>query len=105
MAWSNSNYSNVASATTQPAPVTQLGTPTGLTATAVVPLQTDTTAKVNLAWVSGSGGNEISFGIEQATVSTGPFTQIATAARLSTTYQVGNLAFSTSYYFRVRALA
>ena len=105
MAFSNSNYSNTASVTTAPAPDVQLAAPSTLTATELTPAQTDTTAKVQLNWISNSGGNESGFGVEKASWSAGPWSQVAVAPKNAVNYIATGLPFSTLTFWRVRALA
>lgn len=77
-------------------PVT--GAPTSLAATAV------DDSSINLTWVDGAT-DENRFEIERASYSgtCGTFSQVATAARNSTSARVGGLSGATAYCFRVRA--
>ncbi len=86
-----SDYSNTASATTQPAPAA----PTNLAATAV------SSAQVNLSWVDNAT-NEAGFKVERSTDGVN-FTQIAMPTANVTTYAATGLAPGTTYTFRVRA--
>jgi Glycoside hydrolase family 44 len=67
--------------------------PTGLTATAG-------TAKVALAWTASAGAT--SYNIKRATVSGGPYAQLATSATNS--YPDSAVAAGTAYYYVVSAL-
>ncbi len=88
---SHSGFSNVASATTQPAPAA----PTNLTATAVA------SSRINLAWADNAT-NEAGFKVERSTDGVN-FSQIAILLANTTSYANNNLPASTSYTYRVRA--
>ncbi|MCX7887833.1 MAG: chitobiase/beta-hexosaminidase C-terminal domain-containing protein, partial [Verrucomicrobiae bacterium] len=78
-----------------PAP-TAPAAPSGLTATAV------SSNQINLAWTDNST-NETGFKIEQATSSSGPWTQVATVGANVTSYSNTGLGCGMLYYYRVRA--
>ena len=59
-------------------------------------------AQLQLTWVDNSN-NETGFKIERSTVTTGPFSQIATVGANVTSYIDANLANGTTYCYRVRA--
>ena len=86
-----SEFSNVASATTQATPTA----PSNLAATAI------SSSKVNLTWTDNASG-ETGFKIERSTDGT-TFTALASLLANTTSYQAGNLNASTTYHFRVRA--
>jgi subtilisin family serine protease len=86
-----SAYSNVAMATTQPAPAT----PTNLTATAV------SSSRINLAWTDNAT-NEIGFKIERS-FDGASFTQVGVVAANVQSFSHLNLAASTTHFYRVRA--
>ena len=88
----NSAYSNVASATTLPAPP---NTPANLIATA------SSNTKIDLIW--NNVANEDSFKIERGLSVSGPFTHIANNPANDTTYCDTGLLGSTIYFYRVRA--
>jgi GH25 family lysozyme M1 (1,4-beta-N-acetylmuramidase) len=71
--------------------------PSGLTATAV------SASQINLAWTDNSA-NENNFVVSRSTVAGGPYTDIATVAANSTSYNNTGLAASTTYYYVVRAI-
>ena len=87
-----SSFSNEANATTQAAAT--LGTPSGLTATAV------SSTQINLAWNDVTG--ETSFLIERK-IGAGAYSQIGTTGANVTTYQDASLNANTTYTYRVRA--
>ncbi|MGI6295663.1 MAG: fibronectin type III domain-containing protein [Armatimonadota bacterium] len=89
----NSNYSNVADATTEK--TADRSSPSGLTATAV------STKQIDLAWTGIA--NVIGYSVERAACADGPYTKIAFVAASSTTYCNLGLAASTTYYYRVYA--
>ncbi len=89
----NSNYSNVADATTEKA--ADKSSPSGLTATAV------STKQIDLAWTGTA--NIIGYSVERAASADGPYTKIAFVAASTTTYSNLGLAASTTYYYRVYA--
>src|SRR5204863_762000 len=70
--------------------------PSGLTATAV------STSQINLAWTDNSN-NETNFIVARSTTSGGPYTDIATLAANTTSYNNTGLAANTTYYYVVRA--
>ena len=70
--------------------------PSGLNATAV------SSSQINLAWTDNST-NETGFILARATVSGGPYADIAILAANSTSYANTSLAASTTYYYVVRA--
>ena len=89
-----SGYSSPASAT--PTAVTQPsvpGAPTGLMATAG-------NAQVALVWTATSGAS--SYQIQRATVSGGPYTQVATSTTAG--YTNTGLTNGTTYYFKVASV-
>ncbi|MBI1886074.1 MAG: S8 family serine peptidase [Chloroflexi bacterium] len=87
----SSDYSNVAVATTQPAPTA----PSNLTATAV------STSRINLTWTDNAT-NEAGFKLERSTDGVS-FSQIAILTANTTSYSNVNLAAGTTYYYRIRA--
>ncbi|CAG0942222.1 endoglucanase [Candidatus Brocadiaceae bacterium] len=88
----NSNYSNIASATTlQTIPAA----PGNLTATALKK------AKISLNWADNSS-NETGFSIERSTSSV-PWTQIATVGTNATTYTDSKLTAGITYSYRIRS--
>jgi len=87
----NSDYSNTASATTQPAPAA----PSNLIATAV------SSSRINLTW-KDNATNEAGFRIERSTDGVN-FTQIGLVSANATSYAATNLSAATAYTFRVRA--
>jgi hypothetical protein len=91
----NSNYSNIASATTTPAPP---GAPSGLTATTI------SSTQINLSWTDNAT-NEDGFRIERCTgAGCTTFVEIATVGVNATTYQnTTGLSASTTYSYQVRA--
>jgi subtilisin family serine protease len=92
----DSEYSNVAAATTAAPPVAPAA-PTGLTATAAGQTQ------INLAWTDNSN-NEDRFKIERCTgAGCSNFAQIATVGPNVTTYDNTGLSPGTSYSYRVLA--
>lgn len=92
----DSDYSNPASATTQPDP-TPPAAPSGLTATAV------SSSQINLVWMDNSS-DETGFKIERCTgADCTSFAQIATTGANITSFSNTGLAASTSYSYRVRA--
>src|ERR1051325_867504 len=88
----NSDYSNIASATTKDVPP---GAPSGLTATAV------SNDQINLAWSQGSG-SEDGFKIERSADGVN-FTQITTVGINVSSYSNTGLLGNTRYYYRVRS--
>jgi titin len=89
----NSDYSNVANATTLPdLPLA----PSDLTALAVG------SNKINLAWTDNSN-NESGFKIERKLSTAITFNQVATVSANATSYQSTGLTPNTIYVFRVRA--
>lgn len=92
----DSNYSNVAFATTQAAPVIPPAAPTGLIATAA------SSSVINLIWTDNSN-NEIEFWIERSINNNVNFVQIATVAAGVSSYSNIGLTANTTYFYRVRA--
>jgi hypothetical protein len=90
----NSSYSNNANATTASASAPTA--PSNLTATAA------STSQINLSWTDNSN-NETGFRIERSPDGSTGWTEIATPAANTTTYQNTGLTASTTYYYRVRA--
>jgi hypothetical protein len=88
----NSNYSNIASATTSQ---TIPAAPDNLTATALKKL------KISLNWTDNSS-NETGFKIERST-SSAPWAQIATVGTNITTYTDSKLKAGTTYSYRIRS--
>lgn len=70
--------------------------PSGLSATAV------SVSQINLAWTDNSA-NENNFIVARSTVSGGSYSDIATLAANTTTYNNTGLAAATTYYYRVRS--
>jgi len=91
----NSSYSNEAFATTGSLP-SDLVAPTNLIATV------NASTQINLTW-SDNSINENGFKIERKIGSTGAWSLISTVSAGTVTYLNTNLAFNTSYYYRVRA--
>jgi len=91
----SSNYTAVATATTQ-TPPSAPSAPSAFTATAT------STAQINLAWTDNSS-NETGFKIERSTTSNGTYTLVTTTAANATSYSNTGLAASTTYYYRVFA--
>ena len=91
----NSGYSNPASATTQSAVIIPAA-PSNLVATAV------SSSQINLSWNDNSN-NEGGFKLERAPGGTSNFTQIASLAANTTSYQNSGLSSATSYSYRIRA--
>jgi PKD repeat protein len=92
----NSDYSNIAEATT-PAPPSPPAAPSNLTATAV------SNSQINLAWTDNAG-NEDGFKIERCQgAGCVNFAQIASVGANVTSYQNTGLAVGTTYRYRVRA--
>jgi hypothetical protein len=89
----NSDYSAVATATTQLAPPTA---PSGLAASSA------SSSQVNLSWTDNSN-NEDGFKIERSTTGNTNFIEVASVPAGATSYQNTGLAASTSYTYRVRA--
>jgi subtilisin family serine protease len=87
----NSDFSNVATATTQATP----SAPTNLTASAV------SSSKINLTWTDNAT-NEAGFKVERSSDGVN-FTQIAILLTNATSYSATNLNAATTYQFRVRA--
>ena len=88
----SSDFSNTANAiTTMP-----LGAPTNLVATAVSQTQ------INLSWTDNSS-DETNFRVERSPNGTSGWTEIATVAANTTTYNNIGLTCGTPYYYRVRA--
>ena len=87
----NSAYSGEVGATTPAFPA-----PSNLTAAAASATQ------INLTWKDNST-NETGFKIERKTGAAGTWSQIATAAANTVSYQNTGLTSSTTYYYRVRA--
>jgi len=60
-------------------------------------------SQINLTWTDNST-TETAFKVEQASASTGPWTELASSVAANTTsYSVTGLSAATTYYFRVRA--
>ncbi len=76
--------------------VTPPTAPSGLTAT------TASSSQINLAWTDNST-NEDNFIVARGTVSGGPYSDVATLAANSTSYNNTGLASGTTYYYVVRA--
>jgi len=57
---------------------------------------------LSLSWIYNST-NETGFGVQRATSSSGPWTQIGTVAAPITSYLDTNLQYSTTYYYQVWA--
>ncbi|GAB3993387.1 hypothetical protein GCM10028807_28480 [Spirosoma daeguense] len=91
----NSDYSNVAEATTQAPTPAKPDKPTNLAAVAT------SSTQINLSWTDASG-NEEGFDIERST-DNATWVNPATVAANVTTYSVTGLTANTKYYFRVRA--
>lgn len=88
----NSNYSNIASATTSQ---TNPEAPDNLTATALK------RAKIRLNWADNSS-NETGFKIERST-SSAPWTQITTVGANVTTYTDSKLTVGITYSYRIQS--
>ncbi len=91
----SSAYSNVASATTAPAPTA----PSNLAA-----MPSTTAIEIDLSWTDNSN-NESGFSIERSPDGSTGWTAIGTVAANTTTYAdtSASLATNTQYYYRVRA--
>ncbi len=89
----NSGYSAIAAGTTL---MTVPAAPSGLSASVV------SASQINLSW-QNNATNSQGVLIERETGTSGNWTQIATVAASTTTYQDTSLAASTSYSYRVRA--
>ncbi|MBA3482733.1 MAG: fibronectin type III domain-containing protein, partial [Pirellulales bacterium] len=87
-----SGWSNEASATTPTTPAA----PSSLTATAAA-------GQVSLSWTDNSS-NETGFAIERRTGAGGAWGQLSTTAANQTSFVDTELAASTTYYYRVRAV-
>ena len=87
----HSDYSNTASAATQPSPAA----PSNLTAIAV------SSSRINLTWTDNAT-NETGFKIERSTDGVN-FTQVGLVTANRTSYAATNLNAATAYTFRVRA--
>ncbi len=87
----HSEYSNAASAVTQPAPAA----PTNLAATAVSP------SRIDLSWTDNSS-YEAGFKIERSADGVN-FSQIGTQIANGTTYSNTNLSAGATYHYRLRA--
>lgn len=92
----NSAYSNIATATPGGSAVGNLGTPTGLTATAV------TGTQVNLVWADNATG-EAGYNIERAVGNTGTYTLIAYLGSNAQNFSDTGLTTNTTYTYRVQA--
>ncbi len=93
-AYGDSDYSNIANATTLPS--CPPPPPSNLTALAVSPTQ------IGLAWQDNST-NETGFKIEQSLTGTGGWAQIATTPANVISHTVSGLNCGTTYYYRVLA--
>lgn len=89
-----SDYSNVASATTQAAGQSAPPTPTGLAATPA------SSSQINLTWSDVS--NETGYKVEQS-LDSSSWTQVGATSANVVTYSATGLTASTRYYYRVRA--
>jgi subtilisin family serine protease len=87
----HSAFSNVASATTQPAPTA----PSNLTAAAV------SSGQINLSWIDNAT-NETGFKLERSTDGVN-FTQTNTLFKNTQSFSVTGLTAATTYHFRLRA--
>jgi RHS repeat-associated protein len=76
---------------------TNLVVPTALAATPA------SSTQVNLEWADNSA-IETGFSIERATVSGGPYTNVATTLANVTSYSDMNLSVATQYYYRIKAI-
>ncbi|MFH0976967.1 MAG: fibronectin type III domain-containing protein [Spirochaetota bacterium] len=95
----DSPYSDIADATTNPAPVTIPSNPNNLLLSVI------SYSQINLSWTDNSD-NETGFRIERAPDSggsAGTFSQIATVSANTATYSNTGLSPSTRYYYRVYA--
>ncbi len=91
----NSNYTNVANATTK-ALVTIPNAPSGAAASTVSATQ------INLSWTDNST-DETGFVVQRGTSASGPFTQIASLGANVVSYSNTGLTAATTYYYRVAA--
>ncbi|MFN7139548.1 MAG: fibronectin type III domain-containing protein, partial [Limisphaerales bacterium] len=89
----SSPNSNQASATTLQSPP---AAPSGLAATAV------SSSQINLSWTDNSN-NESNFIVARSTTSGGPYTDVATLAANTTSFNNTGLSAGTTYYYVVRA--
>jgi subtilisin family serine protease len=87
----HSPFSNVATATTQPAPAA----PSGLAATPI------SSSRIDLSWTDNAT-NETGFKIERSTDGT-TFSQVSVVGANAQSFSNLNLAGGTLYYYRVRA--
>ncbi len=90
----DSNYSNLANATTWPLPPS---IPSNLVATAI------STIQINLSWIDGSV-NETGFEIEHSLSVGGPYSLLATVGINGIAYNDIGLNTGTTYFYRVRAI-
>lgn len=89
--------SNEASATTPAAPVpSPPAAPTSLAATSV------SSSQINLRWTDNAT-NETGFTVERGTSQNGPFNRVASLPTNTTWYTDGDLAPSSSYFYRLQA--
>jgi Fibronectin type III domain len=93
---SNSNFSNTATATTLSTTSTIPNAPNSLSASAA------SSTQINLSWTDNAS-NETGFKVERATISAGPWSQIATTGANVPSYANTGLSASTAYYYRVGA--
>ena len=89
----DSTPSNVATATTTPAPTA----PSGLTATVVSPSQ------INLAWTNNDTSGTVTSVIVQESVAGGSYLHLTTLSPTATSYDATALTANTSYSYRIVA--
>lgn len=89
-----SAFSNAASSTTQPTPLTKPAAPTNLS------VSNETSSSLTLSWTDNSN-NETGFYIYRASSQYGTYIQIATTA--SASYTNSGLSASTTYWYKVAA--
>jgi hypothetical protein len=93
----SSGFSNEASATTDPAPLTPPIAPSGLGATAI------SSSSISLSWTDNSS-DESNFVVQRSTTSGSGFATIATLVADTTSYaDTTGLSASTTYYYQVYA--
>lgn len=90
----NAAFSNQATTTTLPNPP---AAPASLAGTAI------SSSQIDLTW-QDNATNETGFRLERSKANKQNFSQVATIAKNTTTYQDQNLEAATTYYYRIRAV-